>query len=379
MKLRRSMWHLIRINHKKDTATAMEVLKASELSFLPISSLMEQHRPQPAIANLLYKTGGDSFLFINGKDKNIVHSFLNKHKELFKRVRCRTGKSGHVELSEETLDQFILFLQTPETYKVVEVNELPCNESLKSITLPYGPLQGLSGKYLDTKTPGGKRFYLSVLSQFHIEIRIPIKDIKRSKQQLSVCVKYLTDDMTPHWYLLSCLKKEYIERLLGDTLNPWQPGEEQPVKITNLSAPDTGQTIPTTRYLYQALYIRRTKDKTEEVNLMPHYFFFKTNRYDLETFRASGFNSHIYIMRNSDGTPIRIPEAQINLFARFLKERSEATEALYEDYQKGDTAHIAMGVEKDNEIKGTVEVITRNHYILISENGFKVNVRKKKR
>ncbi len=373
------MWHLIRVNHKKDTATAMEILKTSGLLFLPVSSLMDQYRPQPAIANLLYKTGGDSFVFIHGDDKNTVLSFLNEHKELFKRVRCRTEQNGHVKLNQEALGQFILLLQTPDTYKVVEVNETPCKENLKAITLPYGPLQGLSGKYLDTKTPGGKRFYLPVLSQFYIEIRIPIKDIKRSKQQLSVNMKYLTDDLKPNWYLLSCMKKEYIEQQLGDTLNHWQPENSQPVKITNLSIPDTGQTITTTRYLYQAIYTRQSKDKQEKVNLMPHYFFFKTHRYDLETFRDAGYNTHIYIMRNSDGTPICIPEAQINLFARFLKERSEATETLYEDYQKGDTVHIAMGVEKDNDITGTVEVVTRNHYILISDNGFKVNVRKKKR
>ena len=373
------MWHLIRINLKKNTEKAMEALKVSQLTFLSVSSLMEHHHPQAAIINLLHKTSINSYLFIYDDHKKKVQTFLNTYKTLFTRVRCKIEKNGHIVLNQEELDQFILTLQIPEKYNVIEVNELPRNEGLKKITLPYGPLQGMKGKYLDTKTPGGKRFYLPVLSLFYIEIRIPIKDIKRSKQQLSVNMKYLTDDLKPHWYLLSCMKKEYIEQQLGDTLNHWQPENSQPVKITNLSIPDTGQTITTTRYLYQAIYTRQSKDKLEEVNLMPHYFFFKTHRYDLETFRDTGYNTHIYIMRNSDGTPIRIPEAQINLFARFLKERSEAAEALYEDYQKGDTVHIAMGVEKDNDITGTVEVVTRNHYILISDNGFKVNVRKKKR
>lgn len=373
------MWHLIRINNKKDTEKAMEVLRASGLSFLSISSLMEHHRPQAAIANLLQKAGGNSFFFISENDNISIHILLTENKDLFKKVRCRTGKSGHVKFNQKELEQFVLTLQTPQTYKVMEVDELPANESLKSITLPYGPLQGLYGKYLDTKTPGGKRLYLPVLSQFYLEIRIPMKDIKQNKKQLSVNMSYLTDDLTPHWYLLSCLKKEYVETLLGDTLNHWEPEGENPVKITNLPNPANGQTIPTTRFVYEAIYQRQTKDKVEEVNLMPHYLFFKTNRYDLETFRGAEFNTHVYIMRNNDGTPIRIPEAQINLFARFLKERSEATETLYEDYKKGDTAHIAMGVEKDNEITGVVKVVTRNHYILISENGFKVNVRKGKK
>lgn len=372
------MWHLIRINHKKDIEKAMETLRISQISFLPISSLMEHHQPQAAITNLLHKTSVSSYLFIYDETKKTLQTFLDNHKTLFTRVRCKIKKNGHIELTQEELDQFILTLQIPETYKVVEVNELPANEDLKRIILPYGPLQGLKGKYLDTKTPGGKRFYLPVLSLFYIEIRIPIKDIKSTQKQLSLHVKYLTDNLEPQWYLLSCTKRDYIDRLIGNTLNNWEPETDTPTLTTSLTNPTNGQTIETSRFLYEAIYTQQTKDGVKEVNVMPHYFFFKTNRYDLETFRGNGFNTHIYIMRKSDGTPITIPEYQIRLFAKFLKERSEATEALYEDYQKGDTARIAMGVEKDNEIKGVVHVVTQNHYILISENGFKVNVRKRK-
>lgn len=372
------MWHLIRLTKKKDKEKAEQQLKDSGIPFYSLSELMEQYNAQAAIASLLEKTGGTLY-FLEGSDKESAGKFLSCQKELFQRVRCRIEENGHVQVNQEGLDQFIRILQIPEKYKVIQVEELPEESRLKEITLPYGPVKGLRGKYLNTKTPSGKRFYLPVLSLFYMGIRVPIKDIKRSKQEVGMEVSYLMEQRTPRWFLLTTTKKEYIERLLGETLNAWDSTEKQEPIITILNNSITGTSIKTTRYLYQAIYYRPEKDgNTEEVNLMPNYYFFRTNRYDLETFRNSGYDSHIYVMRRNDGVPICIPDAQMRMFVNFLKEQSEATEILYEDYKKGDMARITMGIESNNEIEGVVEIVTKNHYILISENGFKINVKKKK-
>lgn len=373
------MWHLIRAISKKEKGNAEATMRASDLSFFPISSIVEQHRPQPAIRFMLQEFVENSY-FVEAKDKGTeLDAFLTNNKGIFQRVRRRAGQQGHVQLSQEEMDQFILALQIPENYRVERIEVLPTGEQIKGITLPQGPLKGLKGVFLDTKTPGGKRFYLSVLQLFCIEVRIPIGDVKKGRKQESVPLNYLTKERDPQWFLLSCLKKEYIERLLGETLNTWDPDGNDEVVVTHLPLTEEGHEIQTVRFLYQAIYRRHTKEGVEEVNLMPHYFFFRTNRYDLETFRDSRFNSHIYVMRNSDGTPIRIPEIQVRTFARFLKERSEATETLYEDYREGDVAHIAMGVEKSNQIEAVVHIVTQKHYILVSDNGFKINVRKGKK
>ena len=373
------MWQLIRLTNKKDQELAEQELRNSGMPFWSVSELAEQHHTQPAIVSLLTKTGGRMYL-LDGTDKRATDEFLSGHKELFQRVRCRIGKAGHVQMDQEGFDQLIRILQLPESYKVIEVEELPEESRLKEMVIPYGPVKGLQGRFLNTKTPSGKRLFLSVLSLFYMEVRVPIKDVKKNKQELSMEVSYLMDQRAPHWYMLTSTKKEYIERLMGETLNVWQQGDDYDPIVTTLSNEVTSTTLQTTRYLYQAIYYRPGKDgNIEEINLMPHHFFFRTNRYDLETFRGSGFDSHIYVMRKNDGTPIVIPDVQMRIFARFLKERSEATEILYEEYRKGDTARITMGIESNNEIEGTVEIVTKNHYILVSENGFKINVKKGKK
>ena len=379
MQVRYSMWHLIRTISKKEKGNAEAALRASSLSFFPISSIVEQHRPQPAVRFLLQEYVDNSYFVETNDEGTELDALLTKNKGILQRVRRKAGQQGHVQLSQEEMDQFVLTLQIPESYTVVRIEEVPTGEQIKEMTLPQGPLKGLKGVFLDTKTPRGKRFYLSVLQRFCIEVRIPIRDVKKGRKQEKVALNYLTNEREPQWFLLSCLKKEYIERLLGETLNAWNPDGNDEVVVTHLPQTEEGHEIQTVRFLYQAIYRRHTKEGVEEVNLMPHYFFFRTNRYDLETFRDSRFNSHIYVMRNSDGTPIRIPEMQVRVFARFLKERSEATEALYEDYREGDVAHIAMGVEKSNQIEGVVHIVTQKHYILVSDNGFKINVRKGKK
>lgn len=373
------MWHLVRLNNKKDKEAAEKVLSTSNLLFLPLPMLVEQYQPQPAIVHLINQFGENSYLIEDGDTSNGLHPFLNEHKDFFQKVRCRTGKAGHVRLTQEELDQFILTLQVPESYPVICVESLPDNDSLKDLRIPYGPLQGLKGKFLNTRTPSMKRFFLPVLSLFHLEIRIPIKDVRRSKEERSVEISYLFDKQTPHWFLLSCLKKEYIDQVLGDTINTWYGKETADPIRTTLTHAETMQTAKTIRYLFQAIYRRPSENGYDEINLMPRYFFFRTTLYDLETFRSSGFDSHIYIMRNNNGSPIQIPEAQMRIFARFLQERSEATEVLFQDYQKGDEVKVVMGIEANNEIEGTVEVVTQNHYILISNNGFKINVRKRRK
>ena len=379
MQVRYNMWHLIRTTSKKEKGNAEAALRASNLSFFPISSIVEQHRPQPAVRFLLQEFVDNSYFVETNDEGTELDALLTKNKGILQRVRRKAGQQGHVQLSQEEMDQFVLTLQIPESYTVVRIEEVPTGEQIKEMTLPQGPLKGLKGVFLDTKTPKGKRFYLSVLQRFCIEVRIPIRDVKKGRKQEKVALNYLTNEREPQWFLLSCLKKEYIERLLGETLNTWNPDGNDEVVVTHLPLTEEGYEIQTVRFLYQAIYRRHTKEGVEEVNLMPHYFFFRTNRYDLETFRDSRFNSHIYVMRNSDGTPIRIPEMQVRIFARFLKERSEATEALYEDYREGDVAHIAMGVEKSNQIEGVVHIVTQKHYILVSDNGFKINVRKGKK
>lgn len=374
------MWHLIRLVNQKDKEEAEELLRASLLPYTSIASLIELYRPQPAIANLLLIHGKGMYLVEVAEER--MEAFteqMNSHKKLFQRVRCKTGDTGHVCMDEEELDSLVLLLQTPHHYTVIQAAEMPAKEDLKDITVMEGPLKGLKGKFLNRKTPAVKRCYLPVLSLFHIEIKIPIKDIRKDKQEKRVEISYLLDDRKPHWYLLSARKREQIEKTLGNTLNPWNGTEDEEAMSIRLDVPQTEQTVYTTRYLYQAIYRRKKKEGVEDVDLMPHRFFFRTNRYDLETFRGPEFDTHIYIMRNTDGTPVQIPDRQMEIFARFLQERSEATEALYEDYRKGDVAHIAMGIEKENEIEGTVEVVTKNHYILISENGFKINVKKRKK
>lgn len=371
------MWHLIRLNNKKDKEAAMETLNASNLLFHTLQSLTEQHHTQAAIVNQLAKNAGQELFLVEDNGENKLNSFLSANKELFQKVRKKIGEAGHVQLSQEELDQFILVLQTPKNYKVISTEQLPDKELTKDIQVPYGPLEGLKGKYLNAKTPYGKKFYLTILSLFYIEIRIPAKDLRKTKRERSIEISYLFDNPIPQWYLLTSYKKEHLENVLNDTINEVE--SSAPETITTLTHPTTGQVLQTARYLFQATYQYTQKNgEVKTINLLPHHYFFKTTRYDLETFRNLGFDSHIYIMRKSDGSPITIPDKQMQTFIRFLKERSEATEVLCQDYEKGDVARIAMGIESSNEIEGTVEVVTKNHYILISENGFKINVRKNK-
>ena len=374
------MWHLIKLNNKRDKDKAEKELSESGMSFLSVSSLAEMYHSPKAIVNLLNSFICNSYLISDNEDTTLLIAFLSKHKQLFQKTRYKIGHNGHVKLTQQELDQFLLTLQIPEKYRIIQIHSLPENNTLKDIIIPLGPLQGLKGKYLNTKTPGGKRVYINVLNLFNIEIRIPIKDIKQNKNASNYEESYIKNQHTPHWYLLSSTKSNYITALLGDSINYWDIEDQAEPIITNISIPNTEETIQTKRYLYQAIYLKPTEDGSfKEINLMPHYYFFRTNRYDLETFRGTDFNSHIYIMRNHDGSPIQIPDKQMHIFQQFLKERSETTNILFDDYKEGDMASITMGVESNNEIEGTIQIVTKNHYILISENGLKINVRKKKK
>lgn len=370
------MWHLVRLNNKKDKEQAEKELNGYGGGHYALERLVEMYHTQPAIALLLRTHVPDAYLIEERPETEECLGKLCGQGGVFQRIRHRNGTSGHVKLSQEEFDQLILVLQTPAHYRVWAANE-PTHGELKALTLPHGPLQGLKGKFLNTRTPAAKRFYLTVLSLIHLEIRIPIADIRRTRKEEGVILSYLADEQTPHWYLLSATREEYIERMLGNTLNAWPPREEAEPTITERLLPDGQRRMQTIRYIYRAVYRRYDKEgNPQEINLMPNYYFFRTTRYDLETFRGTGFDSHIYILRNSDGTPAAIPEVQINRFARFLQERSDAAEVLYQDYREGDVARIALGTEVDNEIEGTVQIVTKKHVVLVSDNGFKINVRK---
>lgn len=374
------MWHLIRLNNKKDKDLAESKLKESGLSFLPILSLISVYQTNVAAVSILLDCVKEAYLVADEQADGKLNCFLKNHKNFFVRVRCKKDCNGHVKLSQEELDQFILTLQIPQKYQVLRVKERPNDNCLKDATIPFGPLQGLAGAYLNTKTPGGKRFFVRILNLFDLEIRVPIQDIKKNRRKAKVELSYMIDEQSSHWYLLSSTKKSRVETMLGDTVNVWDDDKDVPLKVMDLHIPGTNKVVKTIRYLYQAIYRAPSKNgDIEEVNVMPHYYFFRTNRYDLETFRGSGFDSHIYIIRNSDGSPMRIPDAQMEAFRKLLVERSEATNVLYEDFKAGDVVQVTMGVESNNEIEGTIQIVTKKHYILLSENGFKINVRRKKR
>ncbi|MBQ8769819.1 MAG: hypothetical protein IJZ60_01495, partial [Bacteroides sp.] len=117
----------------------------------------------------------------------------------------------------------------------------------------------------------------------------------------------------------------------------------------------------------------------DEINLLPNYYFFRTVRYDLETFRARSFDSRISILRKPNLQPIIIPDKQMSIFMQFIQSHSQETEVLYEDLKEGDTAHISLGIEEENRMEGVVQVVTKKHLLLISENGFKIQVSRKKK
>ena len=381
------MWQLIRVIYKKDLQPVHEALLASGFRFHWLTDLFEQYHTQPAIANSLEVHLPDTFL-IEGEWEE-VKTLISSLPFSWRRLQKKYNGTGLIQLTEKEFNHFLFFLQTPAEYATQCIKELPQPELLKAIAIRYGPLQGLIGHQLVGNAPKGKRFYFTALHFLHFEIRIPKTDFKRSKKEEKIQVSYLLDDKEPHWYLLSTHKSAYLYKQLGDTLNIITGPSEQPLAdeypiLTELSLPHSEETLHVARVLYQAIYRRTNSDGTiDEINLLPNYYFFRTVRYDLETFRARSFDSRISILRKPNLQPIIIPDKQMSIFMQFIQSHSQETEVLYEDLKEGDTAHISLGIEEENRMEGVVQVVTKKHLLLISENGFKIqavrgNYRKKK-
>ena len=71
-----------------------------------------------------------------------------------------------------------------------------------------------------------------------------------------------------------------------------------------------------------------------------------------------------------------IPNHEMEAFRRFIDERSADSRVLLQDYKAGDTITIAMGIEKDNEISGVIQLVTDKHYFVLTENGIKLKIKK---
>lgn len=370
------MWHVVKLNNKRDRETAEKRLNLEGKGFYALEQLAQMHGAQAAIALQLRTHVPEGYLIEDWNDAEEATENREGYQQYFQRVRMKRGQKGHLQLTQEEFDQLVRVLQTPPHYRVLVARTLP-EEELKEFTLPYGPLQGLKGRYLNRKTPRVKRFYVQVMKCFDIEIKVPIADIKAPSKEKGVALSYLSDDDTPHWYVLTTPRKEYLEHLTEGTLNHWVLRKRVEAVSTPLYASPAQPVKYTTRYVFRAIYRRYDNEgNPQEINLMPNYYFLRTTRYDLETFRGTGFDSHVYILRNANGTPVRVPEAQIEGFHRFLSERSEAAEAIFSEYREGDMARIAIGRETDNEVEGTVQIVTKKHVVIVSDNGFKIQVRK---
>lgn len=377
------MWQLIKIIYKKDIQPMHETLLQSGFRFYWLSDLFEQYHTQPAIVNSL-EVHLPNTLLIEGEWEE-VKPFVSNLPFSWRRLQKKFNGNGLVQLTEKEFNHFLFFLQTPAEYATLCIKELPQPEQLKAIAIRYGPLQGLIGHQLVGNAPKGKRFYYTALHSLAFEIRIPKTDFKRSKKEENMQISYLLDDKTPHWYLLTTHKSTYLHRLLGDTLNiltglpDLSQADECPIR-TELTLPHSEEKLQVARMLYQAIYRRTNTDGTvDESNLLPNYYFFRTVRYDLETFRSHAFDSHISILRKPGMQPVIIPDKQMRLFMEFIQNKSEATELLYEDLKAGDVAHISLGVEEENSMEGVVQVVTRKHVLLVSDNGFKIQVFRKKK
>lgn len=375
------MWQLIKIIYKKDIQPMHEALLQSGFRFYWLSDLFEQYHTQPAIANSL-EVHLPNTVLVEGEWEE-VKTLVSHLPFSWRRIQKKYNGNGLVQLTEKEFNRFICFLQTPSEYTTHCIKELPQPEQLKIIAVRYGPLQGLVGQQLVGNAPKGKRFYYKALHFLSFEIRMPKTDFKRNKKEESIQVSYLLDDKTPHWYLLSTHRDSYLHKLIGNTLNILTGSKEVPCPEacpiqTELTLPQTEEKFLVARMLYQAIYRRTNTDGTvDEINLLPNYYFFRTVRYDLETFRSSTFDSHISILRRPGMNPIIIPDKQMVRFMEFIQSQSEATELLYEDLKEGDVAHISLGVEEENHMEGVVQIVTKKHLLLISDNGFKIQVSRK--
>ena len=373
------MWHVVKLNNKKDKEAAEQLMIREGRTFYSLEQLTEMYGAQPAIATQLRMHVPNGYLVEDWTETEEENSMEDGMQKYFQRVRLKRGQKGHLQLTQTDFDQLVRVLQTPLHYRVLAV-PVPADDELKPFIVPYGPLQGLQGRFLNRKTPGGKRLYVRVLNSFDLEIKVPIGDVKLPKKDdEGMVVSYLSDDDTPHWYVLSTPRKEYLERITEGTLTPWVLRRQLVPVQTPVAMPKGEAPRFTTRYVFQAIYRRYDEEgKAQEINLMPNYYFLRTTRYDLEMFRRTDYDCHVYVMRNMDGTPVRVPDAQIEGFDRFLQERSEAAEAIFGDFREGDTARIAIGRETSNEVEGTVQIVTKKHVVIVSENGFKIQVRKEK-
>ena len=72
-----------------------------------------------------------------------------------------------------------------------------------------------------------------------------------------------------------------------------------------------------------------------------------------------------------------IPNHEMEAFCKFINERSAGSEVLLQDYKAGDTITIAMGIEKSNEITGVIQLVTNKHYVVLTENGIMVRLKKR--
>lgn len=373
------MWHLIGIRNKKDWQRGEERLKELGLTYYSLQQLFQLFNTHTAFVQGLSNFGKECFFLVDDSTGVDMAAFATKEVTLFERKRVSAENRHYITLTDNELDQLLKVLQTPVDYRVSRMNQVPEIAELQAYEIPLGPLKGVRGKILYDRTPHGKRFYVTLCQIFHFEIRIPKEDIKQSKREAGIELAYLMDDKTPRWYVLTAPKQRYIDAAFEDTLNIYPPenGGAEPI-VTQIEHPESSEPIEVVRYLYQANY--REKDKNGNIqvtNLMPNHYFVKTTRWDLETFRnRCGYDTRIYILRNGGKQPMVIPNHEMEMFQRFIEERSAGSELLLQDYKAGDTITIAMGIEKSNEITGVIQLVTNKHYLVLTENGITVKVKK---
>lgn len=376
--LPKNMWHLIGIRNKKDWQRGEERLKELGLTYYNLQQLFLVFNTHTAFVQGLSNFGKECFFLIDDSTGVDMAAFATKEVTLFERKRISAEKRQYITLTDNELDQLQKVLQTPLSYRVSRLSSIPDTEELQTYEIPLGPLKGVKGRILFDRTPHGKRFYITLCQIFHFEIRIPKEDIKQTKREKEVEISYLMDDKTPRWYVLTAHKQKYIDAAFGESLNRYPTPNGTNVVTTEIENPSTGEAMEVVRYLYQAIYREKDKDgKVVETNVMPNYYFIKTTRWDLETFRnRCGYDTRIYILRNGGKQPMVIPNHELEQFCQFIEERSAGSEALLQAYKEGDSITIAMGIEKSNEITGVIQLVTSKHYVVLTENGIKLKVKK---
>ena len=374
----KNMWHLIGIRNKKDWQRGEERLKELGVTYYSLQQLFLYFNTHTAFQQGLSNYGKERFFLVDDSSGMDMAAFATKEVTLFERKRVSAENRQYITLSDNELDQLLKVLQTPLAYRVSRIGQIPMADGLESYEIPYGPLKGVKGKILFDRTPHGKRFYITLCQLFHFEIRIPKQDIKQTKQEKKVELAYLLDDQTPRWYVLTAHKQRYMDVAFDGSLNPYPTEKGTDVTTTKIENPNTGEVMEVVRYLYQANYREADKNgNIKVINLMPNHYFVKTTRWDLETFRnRCGYDTRIYILRNGGKEPMVIPNHEMEAFRRFIDERSADSRVLLQDYKAGDTITIAMGIEKDNEISGVIQLVTDKHYFVLTENGIKLKVKK---